>query len=57
MTDNNLTVPFDDIKVEEKEIASVNRVYKKIVFYRNGLAVADFFTNDTEIIEDSILRG
>ena len=58
ITDNNLTVPFDDIKVEEKEIASVNRVYKKIVFYRNGLAVADFITNGIEIInDDEILRG
>ena len=58
VTDNNLTVPFDDIKVEEKEIASVNRVYKKIVFYRNGLAVADFITNGIEIIhDDEILRG
>ena len=57
VTDNNLTVPFDDIKVEEQEIASVKRVYKKIVFYRNGIAVADFFTNGTEIAEDYILRG
>lgn len=57
VTDNNLTVPFDDIKVEGKEIASVNRVYKKIVFYRNGLAVADFITNGIEIIKDDyILR-
>lgn len=57
ITDNNLTVPFDDIKVEEKEIASVNRVYKKIVFYRNGLAVADFITNGIEMINNNyILR-
>lgn len=57
VTDNNLTVPFDDIKVEEKEVASANRVYKKIVFYRNGLAVADFITNGIEIIKDNyILR-
>ena len=57
VTDNNLTVPFDDIKVEEQEIASVKRVYKKIVFYHNGIAVADFFTNGAEIAEDYILRG
>ena len=57
VTDNNLTVPFDDIKVEEKEVASANRIYKKIVFYRNGLAVADFITNGIEIIKDNyILR-
>ena len=57
VTDNNLTVPFDDIKVEEKEVASVNRVYKKIVFYRGGIAVADFITNGIEIIKDDyILR-
>lgn len=57
VTDNNLTVLFDDIKVEEQEITSVKRVYKKIVFYRSGIAVADFFTNGTEIAEDYILRG
>ena len=57
ITDNNLTVPFDDIKIEEKGVASANRVYKKIVFYRNGLAVADFITNGIEIIKDNyILR-
>ena len=57
ITDNNLTVPFDDIKVEEKEIVSVNRLYRKIVFYRSGIAVADFITNGIEIIKDDyILR-
>ena len=57
VTDNNLTVPFDDIKVEEKEVASANRIYKKIVFYRSGIAVADFITNGIEIIKDDyILR-
>ena len=37
VTDNNLTVPFDDIKVEEKEIASANRVYKNDLVYLDKL--------------------